>query len=307
MMIRSLWRATGKRLLHSGQNWLERQRYPDLFADCLSDDQAGDVIRSAINQGVPFCAARMGHVEARILGEARFKRGRWSRATYVEAHANAGIFPVTDVGLLEFAAVYGEALESVNLLGFWQTDYQAALVSALNHPPALCPLSSLEPFRQVDPWSRALAGRRVLVVHPFALSIEAQYRKYSSALFADERVLPLFDLQAFNPPCTHAPQTEGYKSWLEALESLQERVLGLSFDVALIGCGAYGLPLAASIHRAGRQSIHLGGALQLLFGIRGRRWDDDPAIRSMINTHWVRASAEETPPSADLIERGCYW
>jgi hypothetical protein len=307
MMIRSLWRATGRRLLRSGQNWLERQRYPDLFENSLTADEAGAVIQSAIKQGFPFCAARMGHVEARILGEARLQRGRWSRATHVEAHANAGIFPVTDAGLHNFAAVYGEALESVDLLGFWQTDYQAALVSALKHPPSLCSLSSLEPFRQSDPWSRALAGRRVLVVHPFARSIESQYRKHGSALFADQRVLPLFSLQVLNPPSTHAPQTEGYKSWLDALESLQARVLSLSFDVALIGCGAYGLPLAAAIQRAGRQSIHLGGALQLLFGIRGRRWDDDPVIRSMINSRWVRPSAEETPSSADLIEGGCYW
>ena len=307
MLIRSLWRKSGKRVLRSTQNWLERQRYPGLFETSLSAEEADNRIRSAINQGVQFCAARMGHVEARILGEARFRAGRWSRATGVEAHANAGVFPVTDAGLLNFAAVYGRSLESVDLLGFWQTDYQAALVAALNPCPELCSLSALEPFRQSDPWSSALAGRRVLVVHPFARSIEAQYRKHSSNLFADQRVLPGFRLQVLKHPCTHAPQMEGYRSWLDALESLQARVLGLSFDVALIGCGAYGMQLAAAIKRAGRQAIHLGGALQLLFGILGRRLDHDPAILSMINHRWVRPGAEETPAMANLIEGGCYW
>ena len=306
-MIRSLWRTTGKRLLRSGKNWMERQRYPDLFKANLSADAAGSYIQSALNRGVPFCAARMGHVEARILGEARLRKGQWSRATHIEAHANAGIFPVTDAGLLSFAVVYQRALESVDLLGFWQTDYQAALVSTLKPPPLLCSLSSLEPFRQANPWSSALAGRRVLVVHPFVRSIEAQYKKYAGSLFVDQRVLPRFSLQVLKPPCTHAPQTEGYSSWLDALESLQVRVLELSFDVALIGCGAYGLPLASAIQRAGRQSIHLGGALQLLFGIRGRRWDDDPVIGSLINSCWVRPADDETPAMANLIEGGCYW
>jgi hypothetical protein len=306
-MLRSLWRATGKRWLRSGQNGLEQLRYCDLFNNILSADHAGHMIQFAIQQGVPFCAARMGHVEGRILGEAQLRQGLWSRATHAEAHANAGIFPVTDAGLHEFAAVYGNALGSVDLLGFWQTDYQAALVSSMKHAPRLCPLSALEPFRQSAPWSQALAGCRVLIVHPFAQSIEAQYSMHGSALFADQRVLPGFHLQVVKPPCTHAPQTEGYASWLDALESLQARVLDRSFDVALIGCGAYGLPLAAAIKRAGRQAIHLGGALQLLFGIRGRRWDDDPAIRSMVNRHWVRPTAEETPASAESIERGCYW
>ena len=307
MLIRSLWRKSGKHVLRSSQNWLERQRYHSLFETSLSADEAGNRLRSAINQGVPFCAARMGHVEARILGEARFRAGRWSRATGLEAHANAGVFPVTDDGLLNFAAIYEHSLEAIDLLGFWQTDYQAALASALNPRPQICSLSALEPFRQADPWSSALVGKRVLVVHPFARSIEDQYRKHSSDLFADQRVLPGFSLQVIKPPCTHAPQTEGYTSWLDAFESLQVQILDLSFDVALLGCGAYGLPLAAAIKRAGRQAIHLGGALQLLFGIRGRRWDHDPAILSMTNHRWVRPSAEETPATAKLIEGGCYW
>ena len=307
MLIRSLWRKTGKRVLRSSQNLLERRRFPGLFEASLSAEEAGNRIRFAINQGLPFCAARMGHVEARILGEARFRAGRWSKATGLEAHANAGIFPVTDVGLLNFADVYQRSLESINLLGFWQTDYQSALVAGLNNFPQLCLLSALEPFRQADPWSCALAGRRVLVVHPFAFSIESQYRNHGSKLFADERILPDFNLQVLKPPCTHAPQTEGFRSWNEALEVLQARVLERSFDVALIGCGAYGLPLAASIKNAGLPAIHLGGALQLLFGIRGRRWDHDPIILSMINHHWVRPAAEETPAMAPSIEGGCYW
>jgi hypothetical protein len=305
--VRSLWRATGKRWLRSGQNWLERQRYHDLFENILSADEAGGVIHAAIKQGLPFCAARMGHVEARILGEARLRRGQWSRATYAEAHANAGIFPVTDAGLLDFAAVYGEALESVDLLGFWQTEYQANLVSAMQKSPALCALPSLEPFRQINPWSKALAGRRVLVVHPFAQSIQTQYFRHGAALFADPRVLPEFQLEAIVPPRTHAPQTEGYVDWLDALKSFQSRVLSLSFDVALIGCGAYGLPLAIAIKQAGRQSVHLGGALQLLFGIRGRRWDSDIDMRRLIDSRWVRPSAEETPSTASAVEGGCYW
>jgi hypothetical protein len=65
--------------------------------------------------------------------------------------------------------------------------------------------------------------------------------------------------------------------------------------------------LAAAIKQAGGQAIHLGGALQLLFGIQGRRWDRDLAVQSMVNARWVRPRPEETPLSAASIERGCYW
>ena len=46
------------------------------------------------------------------------------------------------------------------------------------------------------------------------------------------------------------------------------------FDICLIGAGAYGFPLAAYVKRKGKKAVHLGGALQLLFGIKGSRWED---------------------------------
>ena len=59
MLIHSLWRKTGKRVFRSSQNFLERRRFPSIFEGCLSAENAGNSIMSAINQGVPFCAARM--------------------------------------------------------------------------------------------------------------------------------------------------------------------------------------------------------------------------------------------------------
>ena len=79
------------------------------------------------------------------------------------------------------------------------------------------------------------------------------------------------------------------------------------FDVALIGCGAYGLPLGAAIKQMGKPAVHLGGALQLLFGIRGRRWEAMPQYLSLMNDAWVRPSSTETPPLAEMVDGGCYW
>lgn len=306
-LLRRVWRGSAKCLFGQSQRWLERRRYPELFGALVSADQAGSRIEAALVQGAPFCAARMGHVEARLLGEWVFRGGRWSRATRLEAHANAGIFPTTDAELADFARIYQQSLHDVDLLGFWQSEHQAALVSLLHPVPALCQLSALEPFRQLRPWSAALNGRSVLVVHPFAASIQAQYDQHGSRLFADPRILPSFELQVYRPPLTHAPMTDGFQSWSDALRHLQDQVLSMSFDVALVGCGAYGLPLAAALRREGHQVIQLGGALQLLFGIRGRRWDVDPQIQRMMTSDWIRPSSQETPPISDGIEDGCYW
>ena len=75
------------------------------------------------------------------------------------------------------------------------------------------------------------------------------------------------------------------------------------FDIAIIGCGAYGMPLAAYCKQIGKKAVHLGGATQLLFGIKGKRWDN----YSLYNDYWVRPLESETPRNAGKIESGCYW
>ena len=87
---------------------------------------------------------------------------------------------------------------------------------------------------------------------------------------------------------------------------MYSEVMKYDFDVAIIGCGAYGMPLAAKIKNGGKIAIHLGGATQLLFGIKGARWDHHPLSR-MYNEHWTRPAEEETPKASQLIEGACYW
>jgi len=80
-----------------------------------------------------------------------------------------------------------------------------------------------------------------------------------------------------------------------------DQMTQMEFDVAIIGCGAYGFPLAACAKRLGKQAIHLGGATQLLFGIKGKRWGD------IGNEHWVHPLPEEHPQGFEKVEGGCYW
>jgi hypothetical protein len=81
----------------------------------------------------------------------------------------------------------------------------------------------------------------------------------------------------------------------------------MEFDVAIIGCGAYGFPLAAHVKHLGKKAVHLGGATQVLFGIKGKRWLERDAVSQLINEHWVFPSEDETPAQFKNVEGGCYW
>ena len=91
---------------------------------------------------------------------------------------------------------------------------------------------------------------------------------------------------------------------------MYKEAMKLDFDIAILGCGAYGLPLAAKIKQAGKQAIHLGGVTQILFGIKGKRWEemeDYRYIKNLMNDAWVYPNVQDTPKNAKIVEGGCYW
>ena len=91
---------------------------------------------------------------------------------------------------------------------------------------------------------------------------------------------------------------------------MKEQCSKCDFDVAIIGCGAYGFPLAAEIKRMGKCAVHLGGATQLLWGITGRRWiqgNYHNFSNDVVNNYWVRPMDCEKPINAEEVEGGCYW
>ena len=56
-----------------------------------------------------------------------------------------------------------------------------------------------------------------------------------------------------------------------------------------------------------RSVCYIGGALQLFFGVIGKRWFDNKEIMKMVNDNWIRPGAEERPPQWKNVEKGCYW
>lgn len=219
---------------------------------------------------------------------------------------NAGFFPATEPMLARFSERMFEDMRELDILGSWRVEERAILghIGAA----ARVDLSCLEPYFSSRPWSAVLADRKVLVVHPFSSTIEHQYHRHREHLFPNPEVLPQFkSLQTVKAVQTIAGNQSPYADWFEALDAMKRNIDSKDFEVAILGCGAYGFPLAAHIKRQGRQAIHLGGATQILFGIRGRRWDTHPVISGFINEYWVRPSPDDVPTGAARVEGGCYW
>ena len=289
----------------------------------LSGQAASDAIKERLLAGAPTMVGRLGAVElaclenhraihrrATIGRSADYIRGRsrafweWEEGIRSDLRQNAGFFPTDPDSLERFSRQMLDDLSCVDVLGSWlraERQFATYLEGAVK-----VRLRDLEPYYQRDPWTEALAGRTVLVVHPFAATITSQYSRRHE-LFADPRVLPDFELKTLTAVQSAAGAETEFASWFEAFERMRDEISETSFDVALIGCGAYGFPLAAHVKRLGRAAVHLGGACQILFGIKGKRWDDHPEISAMYNEHWVRPDPSERPAGYLAVEDGCYW
>ena len=153
---------------------------------------------------------------------------------------------------------------------------------------------------------------------PFAKTILNQYSK-RKILFKNEEILPEFhSLVVIKAVQSLGNSDDRFLDWFEALEFMKNEINKQDYDICLIGAGAYGFPLAAHVKRMGKKSVHMGGALQLLFGIKGKRWEDpnygvrewgiEPkAYTTLINNHWVRPDETEKPETANQVEGACYW
>lgn len=88
---------------------------------------------------------------------------------------------------------------------------------------------------------------------------------------------------------------------------MKEEIDKQDYEIALLGCGAYGLPLAAHVKRTGKKAVHMGGVLQFLFRIKGKRYIENPKTAQYINEYFVSPSDSDKPQMANVVEGGCYW
>ena len=161
-----------------------------------------------------------------------------------------------------------------------------------------------------------LANKKVLVISPFKELIEQQ--------------IPKMKLMYNNLPnnvtyiCYKYPYkflNDGpHRNSFETIDSIKRDINKISFDVALLSCGADGGILTDYIHKKKKTAIYIGGHLPLLFGIFGKRYRDDKNMKKTVEDFFDGKKYEEIkdyivtsvpvnmrPANYNKIEDGCYW
>lgn len=273
----------------------------------LDDEKLFDAIKVAIENELPLCIGKIGGSESYALEAMTF--GRKEKEAYKQLCNWSGFFP-KEYTERDFSYYYQEqakAISQIDIIIYYPKKYEMFFLRKfISHK--ICWCEWITPWMIEKQWMTLLQGKNVLVIHPYAELIEKQYAK-RKLLFQDADMLPEFNLYTIK-----AVQTIGniiderFSTWMEALEYMENEARKINFDVALIGCGAYGLPLAARIKKMGKIGIHCGGELQTYFGIRGKRWDEGfpDAMKKITNEYWTRPEILEENDQLEQVEKGCY-
>jgi len=277
-------------------------------------------IKELLLSGKPAMITRYGSVELEIINKFYLHYPVFIKKELMTDFCHtAGFFPYDKTLVPQFVYLYKNSAKEIDVLAIWNSFHgrtaEAKLIKQWSSNAIMVDLLSLESFWYTEPWSECLRDKKVLLILPFEKSARYQYEHNRERLFSNSNVLPQF--RSFQIIAPHQgigmSSTGGYNTWFDAFDDICSKITSADFDIAIIGAGAYGLPLAAQVKKMGKQAIHMGGATQLLFGIKGKRWEVEPWYLyqyKLYNEYWKRIEQDETPTNTKTFEAGMqggYW
>lgn len=301
------------------------------MSSLLSQTEGAQELVRAVQAGVPYAAGKLGTSEFDALcwyithRQNKTTTAKLAYPIHIFQHmvVNAGLFPTRPDTIDQWAEhMIQHVLPAMDVMVEWNPASKLHEHYFLEtHAPQSkrTVLRALEPYYEPNPADRyTLAipeGAKIAIVSPFWDSILHQAPKLSAIWHTNPIWTPshiFLPIQTFYSPLVAGTSRDHQWSphitdWRAACDEIVEKVKALDAKYAVVGCGALSLPIVAALKRAGCIAIHTGGATQILFGIKGKRWDAHPVISKFYNSAWIRPSAREIPEGARAIENACYF
>lgn len=283
-------------------------------------------LRRAVEEGRGYATGKLGTSEKYwmyyevLLATEHDRRRRLAYEASLKFHSlmQSGIFPTDLAFLRTFNRAYVEAVRRLDCIGIIanRPDLEDGVIRHYGLSNTLTYYTNQEPDRSVPARDDAcylpsFRDRKLLIVCPFArllkeratpATFESVWAKTGKRWFAPASV------EAVEFPYGFDRETrERFGTALSLQEGIVEEVSRHDFDVALIAAGGLGIPIAAAVKHLGKVGISLGGHLQVLFGVLGKRWRDRPDWRdAYVTDAWIDMPVRYRPRVA-LVDDGAYW
>ena len=276
-------------------------------------------IQKALFTNTGLLVGRFGTIEFDVCWES--EKGFITKDMAAVLERNAGVFPSSIDSVQRWVSATKEAVQGADILATgWYAPIikrEQTLLTNWSWSGKQIALRGIEPYYSSLPlrWTNTLEGQKVCVVSSFTRSMAAQLEKGEEAIWPGAgSIWPRYVKWSWVNTGYAPSMSLGKASWAEDPESWEEavayvvgNVMNTGARIVLIGCGGLGMIIASELKRRGKICIVMGGAIQVLFGIKGGRWKNHGFISKLWNEEWVYPSADETPGGACFVENSCYW
>lgn len=280
----------------------------------------------ALTEGTGFAAAKLGISEAIYLSNSRIspqlenteQKIAFDLVTKVHAGRQSGIFPATTEFIHSFAQFSLESLQYIDYLAVSGVSFEQLLLCEQQSETRFVAIHDLEPdrsipYQAINCWLPSLRGKPVLIISSIAtLLVERAEQELFENVWRKPGI-PWFgplSFEALDFPQIYDQETQVlYPTLMDLLNTILDQIDSIEFDVALIAGASLGIPIAAHVKKTGRVAISLGGHLQVLFGVQGKRWlDNDQWQKSYVTAGWIPTPEWAKPTTTiGLADDGAYW
>ena len=275
-------------------------------------------IINKIKSNKPFILSRIG-IGSETYSTIRYiNRKNIPNNTIFVLSRNAGIYCQNKSQVIQFCKLYSECLKNSDgllyIIGHLQREQNMFCIRYKLDKLESCILSPFFFYKygNISPWTHSLLGKKVLIVNPFIESMKKQLDNDFNMFNDDKKRVFLKGQEFVFYKCYQTSAGNWiHSSWMETFNIMCNDIKKLDFDIALLGCGGYGLPLCNFIKtKLGKSAIYVGGVLQILFGVSGKRWYKPyfiPRIEKEYGCKFIRPSGNEVTKNNKKVEGGCYW
>ena len=279
-----------------------------------NENDGNEVVGSYIQSKLPFAAGKLGSVETGVLAwYLRYIKNQpspriWNTDDFYSFSDSAGVYPQDPNYYCEVCEIILSALDDIDIIGLWNWGQGEELII-----PNFCRSSeyvhprTFEPFWfKENSWTNFLKNKTILVISSFAESIAIQSNNLN--LIWPNGLFPDVNIKTYRVPFnTTMSGTVPKETWSEKLEQMKFEISQIEFDIGFVGAGAWSLPIVSHIKNQGKSGIHMGGGLQILFGIIGKRWAEREDFQVMFNEHWITPLDKDIPPLVKAYRSGTWF
>lgn len=225
-----------------------------------------------------------------------------------------GIFPDDLNFYLEFNRFYIGHVKNLDCLGlvYQPASMEMQLINYFSLKNKFIDYLLQEPDRSNGPcYLPYFKDQKLLLVCPFSglLKERATKETFESVwgktgkLWFYPRAVDFVEFPYGFAKATH----ERFPTVIDLFDSIVQQIERKSFDVALIAAGGLSIPIASTIKNMGKVAIDLGGHLQFLFGVVGKRWRTEENRKNIFTDSWIDMPEKYKPKETNVCDKGAYW